>query len=195
MAIGAVTAAYLFSNTQIGFITVFLLIFVLIILVYNCITYILVAISSKDTKHAKRLEMEINQLPFDVVKIKAEQLLEDTTKFTCKKASKTLSVEKCPLGPQLMAFFSKYESIETISGTITLSWSSIGVSDLNSKYTRIGQDNEFSTEFVVKGKEEPVYEIDGSEENEAEIEKSKYNTIYHWILYMGTSLNSSTKLR
>ena len=190
MFIGAFLLAYFLSKTPIGFIIVFVLSFTLVASLYHLVVRILVGIASRDPiiKAIRNLEEEIARLPVENVKAEAEQLLKDSSRFSCSKATKSLPGFIQSLGSHLVDVFGKYKSIRTVQGQVVLGWDEVGISDLNPEYVRIGKDEEFFTEIVVRKGEETIYVIDGSEKSKGDIEQDRYSTIYHWILYTGKSL-------
>lgn len=185
----AILGAPLFAYIVVGklsiiFLTYVFAAFFILIIGYHVIVRSIVKMSQKDPliKELKRFEQEINQLPFETVKARAEEILEDKSKFLCVRASMPVPNNISHLGEYVADIFNKYKSIKAIQGEEYLGWDQVGKSLLNQAYTRIGRDLDDLTEFVVRPGENSVYEIDGSEKSSEKFEDVRYSSIYHWIL-------------
>ncbi len=139
--------------------------------------------------HMEQAISEIKGLNIEEAKKLASQLLEDTTKFKLIQASIDLQVQY-QLPASLQEFFSAYESIEAIAGEARLSRNLIGPSEYQKGFLRIGTNSDF-TEIAVRPREDYIYEVDGSERNEADFAVSRLPSIYHWVLVTAKVLYGS----
>ncbi|MBI1760796.1 MAG: hypothetical protein HYR56_05095 [Acidobacteria bacterium] len=124
--------------------------------------------------------VSINNLSLVEARENAYNLLGDTTKFKCIRATTSFQMEY-HLPASLQEFFSIYETVEAVAGDAQLSRGHIGPSAYLAGFLRIGIDIE-STEIAILLGEDCVYQIDGSEVSDEDIKASQLPSIYHWVL-------------
>ena len=127
-----------------------------------------------------QIYVNVTHLTLSEAQNKANKLLEDRKQFKYVKASMPLQTAY-RLPSILLEFFSMYESVETIAGESYLSRNLIGASEFQHGFVRIGTDVD-ATEIAIRLNEDFVYEIDGSESDEADFLASRLPSIYHWII-------------
>lgn len=110
----------------------------------------------------------------------AYQLLSNPLKFACVKAYAKLNIQ-VNLPRTVREVFSEYQSVRTIAGEAYLGTDVIRPAEYHKDFWRIGTNLDF-TEVAVRPPADDVYEIDGSEKTEDELNGSRLPTIFHWIL-------------
>ncbi len=136
-------------------------------------------------KEQEEQDEVIFAVPLAEARAQVESLLADPDKFECIKAPPADPDVLESLAPGLRAFFTTYERVRILHGDTDLDRGSIGPSTLNARYLRIGSDVEH-TELVVEPGEETVFEIDGSERSESEMQA--YPSIYHSLLSLAQTI-------
>ncbi len=136
---------------------------------------------SKFAKEYMHEKQRINALPLQSAKDKAEMLLADSQKFRCIKEANGNDVLLERLSPQLRAFFSLYQTVETVLGEARLNRADIKAVEYDKGLLQIGTDMAGTT-LVVRPLQETVYIIDGTERSKTEISEHQFPSLYHWIL-------------
>lgn len=123
---------------------------------------------------------EIKSLPLTEAKRRVIAALQDPTRFECVRdpAVETASDD---LPNSVREIFSIYSSVKAVAGEAILSRENLGPSSYRSGFIRIGTNLD-ATELAVRPCEEPVYEIDGSDADEQELDQGGIPSVYHWIL-------------
>ena len=123
---------------------------------------------------------DIKGLPLAEAKRRALAALADPSRFECVREPVAGALPG-DLPSLVRELFSTYSSVKAVAGEAHLSREQAGPARYRRGFVRIGTNLD-DTELVVRPGEEPVYEIDGSEADEREIEQGGIPTVYHWIL-------------
>lgn len=123
---------------------------------------------------------EIARLSLAEARAKALKLLEDPEKFECRRADTAGELDP-RLPPSAKELFSLFTSVKAVAGEGNLSIEHVADSAYRPTLIRIGE-SEDSTELAVRPDEDPVYEIDGSDADEEELEEGGLPSVFHWIL-------------
>lgn len=182
--LGGILATYLLSKVlAINPLLLCIIVFCLLITIVYLIIWLMEKMNKSKDTDLITYRVEQSKLPTEVVKEKVDLLLDDHKKFLVVLADQELPDNlQNLLGDELGLFFSKFKQIEALDGDLKLNWDIIGPSN-NSKYLRIGYDTDF-VEYVLSEDKKQIYEIDGSEKNEEEIQNWPHPSIYHLILYV-----------
>lgn len=132
-------------------------------------------------------KQKVSALSLQAAKDKADMLLTDPQKFRCIKDVDDSGVLLECLAPQLKAFFSLYQSVESVLGEACLSRAGIKPVEYDRELLQIGTDMA-DTAIVVRPLQESIYIIDGTERSKEEISEHQYPSIYHWILITNFTL-------
>jgi hypothetical protein len=126
---------------------------------------------------------EINNIPIEEAERRALVLLKDRRRFQCVESPVLRDDELESLADGLRKIFQRYETIESIDGSLILDRKLIGASLIYPEFTVVGcgmmgSDSEF--EHSVRGSAEPVYEIYPNESVDSTF--GTYSSVYHWVL-------------
>jgi len=126
---------------------------------------------------------EINDIPIEEAERQALVLLNDRRQFQCVESAVLRGEGLEPLADGMRKLFQRYETIESLDGSVMLDRKSIGASSITPEFTVVGRgmmgsDSEF--ELGVRGSAEPVYEIYSNESVDPTF--GTYSSVYHWVL-------------
>jgi hypothetical protein len=126
---------------------------------------------------------EINAIPIEEAERRTLVLLKDMHRFRCVESPALRGEELEPLADGLRKLFQRYETIESLDGSLMLDRKLIGTSPIYPEFTVIGRgmmgsDSEF--ELGVRGSAEPVYEIYPNESVDSMF--GTYSSVYHWVM-------------
>lgn len=122
----------------------------------------------------------LQALPLAEARSRALAALRDPTHFECREEPLAGGLP-AGLPDSAREIFSLYSSVKAVAGEALLSRSQIGPAQYRDGFLRIGTNLD-ATELAVRPGEEPVYEIDGSDADEREIERGGVPSLYHWVL-------------
>lgn len=136
---------------------------------------------SRFARDMQAAEEEMFELTTEQARERALLLLGDSRKFRCEVVSAETGGQIDALGPELRDLFSQYSRVAAVAGEARLDRQVVGQSKLRSTLLRVGTDSD-DTEIVVRPGGDRLYEIDGSEATETELEESAFPSVYHWLL-------------
>ena len=173
--------AFAFSGTNIRYFVISIASYAFLLLVFDKVVQLIHRSASSGEVRRKYVQarQDIFGLSREEAAKRSEQLMADPQKFVVEKAQDNAVPLRKELAAELVAFFSKYESVRTTGGEFNVTWKLIGDSDFRPGFLRIGTDFDH-TELVVKPRVETIYEIDGSESSETEM--TSFPSIFHLII-------------
>jgi hypothetical protein len=129
---------------------------------------------------------EINPLPFEEARQRAEALLADATEFECDLASQAAEPRLEPLAPALRDFFERYDGVSGPFGP----WMArflIKPSLTTLELIEIGSTGDADVPLAVRPNEETGYELvleaqDYEDETDL-LGVTSFTTIYHCLIY------------
>jgi hypothetical protein len=150
---------------------------------------LLLRMQKKDISYSQfdKLGIALNDIGLNDAKEKAEASLLDKCKFECIEATGAFPHLICNTNQHVFAIFSKYRSIRVLNTQAILGWEEVRVSNLNSEFIRIGSRVDAAELSInTRDGDDRVFIIDGTEENEQDIDSASFLSIYHWLLFVGT---------
>ncbi len=137
---------------------------------------------------------EINDIPIEEAERRALVLLKDKRSFRCVESPVLRGEQLEPLAEGLRKLFQRYETIESLGGSLMLDRKSIGTSSIYPEFTAIGRgmmgsDSEF--ELGVRGSADPVYEVYPNESIDPTF--GTYSSVYHWVLAAARESDASQR--
>jgi hypothetical protein len=160
----------------------------LLFLAWRLLVWGIYAIGRRGLKDFASRMGEINKLPLEDARGKAEEALRDARIFACTGAEQEPPSIARELGGHVVGLFSRYKEIKVVGEETVLGWDHIGDSEYASGLVRIGTDMEF-TEYAVRPGADGIFELDNPPENIGELREPLYATIYHLIVSIHESMN------
>jgi hypothetical protein len=125
----------------------------------------------------------VEALPVDAARAEAEELLRDAQKYDVEDwgdRKRPDWITRLPIN--LRDFFFSYASVKERYGDTVIAVDEYGPSEYAKGLTRIGRGIDH-TEVVFRDRTDDVWQIDGSERTEEEMEH--FRTVYHLLLFNG----------
>ena len=189
--------AFAISGSNISYFVISIASYAFLLLVFDKVVHLIHRSASEKWKSEYvQAQQVVLKLSLEEAAKRSEYLMADPQRFVVEKARPDVVPRRTELAPELVALFSKYESIRTASGEFQVAWNLIGDSDFRPGFLRIGADYDH-TEVAVKPGVETIYEIDGSGSS-VEAETVSFPSIFHLIIVRsrrGTRNDSHAVLR
>jgi hypothetical protein len=123
---------------------------------------------------------DIVRIPHAEARKRALSTLANAQRFECIKKPLNAPVPESLPG-SVRELFSMFSSVRTCNGEALLSLELVGPANSPHSLIRIGTDI-LDTEIAVRPGEEPVFKVDGSDEDQVELDRGGIPSVYHWIL-------------